>query len=493
MPRLWILSVLIVAVAPTLHAQTDIVFGNDFNGSGGFDRVCLNDGAGVYSCDFLPDNTDRRRTHGIAAADLDGDGDDDVIQAIIAGTGPGGVALSAANRVCRNTSAGAFACADLGVDLDDSEDVAVADLDGDGDVDAVFANRGSDDDGAVNRACVNDGTATFTCADVSSDAEESRAVTAVDLDGDGDADLAFANDGLGLTGARDRVCLNDGAGVFACIDVSDDARKSDDVTAADLDGDGDMDLVFAVFLGPDLVCLNDGVAGFACTDASATASDAFAVTAADLDGDGDADLAFANAILNARSTTNTVCLNDGAATFACRSVSTDTNNSRDVAAVDVDSDGDTDLLFANEDVFTGLGTSDRGQERLCLNDGTGAFTCADLSSPNDDSYALAVGNFQGRAVADEGGPAGMGQLELGLGPNPVRTEASVRVTLDGAEAVTVDVFDTLGRRVAVLHDGPLAAGTHRLTLHADALVPGVYVVRLGVGPEAVVRTLTVVR
>ncbi len=62
-------------------------------------------------------------------------------------------------------------------------------------------------------------------------------------------------------------------------------------------------------------------------------------------------------------------------------------------------------------------------------------------------------------------------------PNPFRSEATVALVLDRAAAVAVEVFDVLGRRVATLHDGPLAAARHTFTLRGDALPPGVYVVR----------------
>ena len=45
------------------------------------------------------------------------------------------------------------------------------------------------------------------------------------------------------------------------------------------------------------------------------------------------------------------------------------------------------------------------------------------------------------------------------------------------------MFDALVRRVAVLAEGLLAAGTHRLALDAGALPPGLYVVRAVAGPR----------
>jgi hypothetical protein len=59
--------------------------------------------------------------------------------------------------------------------------------------------------------------------------------------------------------------------------------------------------------------------------------------------------------------------------------------------------------------------------------------------------------------------------------------------------VTVEAFDALGRRVATVHDGPLAAGSHTLVLDASALPAGVYVVRAAAGTDVVARTVPVVR
>lgn len=82
-------------------------------------------------------------------------------------------------------------------------------------------------------------------------------------------------------------------------------------------------------------------------------------------------------------------------------------------------------------------------------------------------------------------------VALAVAPNPAREGAAITLTLDAARAVTVEVLDVLGRRVALLHDGPLAAGRHALTL--GAVAPGVYVVRVtGEGVRAT-HPLTVAR
>jgi len=79
-------------------------------------------------------------------------------------------------------------------------------------------------------------------------------------------------------------------------------------------------------------------------------------------------------------------------------------------------------------------------------------------------------------------------------PNPARGMARLTLTLAAPQAVRVEAFDALGRRVAVLHDGPLSAGTHALSLDAAALTPGLYVVRAtGAGGVSPVRRVVVAR
>ena len=77
------------------------------------------------------------------------------------------------------------------------------------------------------------------------------------------------------------------------------------------------------------------------------------------------------------------------------------------------------------------------------------------------------------------------------GANPVRGSVRLVATVPGGP-VRVDVLDALGRTVAVLHDGPLPAGLHRLDWAAD--VPaGVYHVRLRATATVQHQPVTVVR
>ena len=62
-------------------------------------------------------------------------------------------------------------------------------------------------------------------------------------------------------------------------------------------------------------------------------------------------------------------------------------------------------------------------------------------------------------------------------PNPFNSTTTLTLTLPQAQPVSVAAYDLLGREVALLHRGTLAAGTHRLVFDATGLPGGVYVVR----------------
>ncbi len=96
------------------------------------------------------------------------------------------------------------------------------------------------------------------------------------------------------------------------------------------------------------------------------------------------------------------------------------------------------------------------------------------------------------AVASEGA-TGDDAFAIALAPNPVRSTATLTLTVGRPGPATVAVFDALGRRVAVLHDGPLAVGAHALTFDAAGLAPGVYVVRAVAGEAMLAQRLTVIR
>ena len=79
-----------------------------------------------------------------------------------------------------------------------------------------------------------------------------------------------------------------------------------------------------------------------------------------------------------------------------------------------------------------------------------------------------------------------------VAPNPVADQdASVSFSLDKAQAGSVVVTDLLGRQVAVLATGSLAAGAHNLTLQSANLAAGQYIVKLQLSDKVATRKVAV--
>ncbi len=108
-----------------------------------------------------------------------------------------------------------------------------------------------------------------------------------------------------------------------------------------------------------------------------------------------------------------------------------------------------------------------------------------------------IGAFEyaatGGPVAGEDAPAGAAAFALGAAsPNPMRSRATFRVTAQENEAVEVVLYDMLGRRVQALYAGT-PIGPVTVTLDADALAPGVYVVRMTSATAQATQRITVTR
>ncbi|MEP0546336.1 MAG: endonuclease [Rhodothermales bacterium] len=118
------------------------------------------------------------------------------------------------------------------------------------------------------------------------------------------------------------------------------------------------------------------------------------------------------------------------------------------------------------------------------------------SAPRLQGNAVDLGAYESAfAVASE--PAGaapaVDALEAAY-PSPFRTRTVLALTVADAQAVTVEAFDVLGRRVAVLHDGEVRPGERReVVLDGRALPAGVYVVRARGEGLTLVRRVTLVR
>ncbi|MEM6785398.1 MAG: T9SS type A sorting domain-containing protein, partial [Bacteroidota bacterium] len=108
------------------------------------------------------------------------------------------------------------------------------------------------------------------------------------------------------------------------------------------------------------------------------------------------------------------------------------------------------------------------------------------------SLYLAQLDDRRRAVSTEAAPE-TAALDVQIFPNPVAEVTTVRLTMPVASETRVSVYDVLGRRVAVLHDGPLAAGTHALSWTPGRAGMGVYVLVAEAAGQRTTRRISVVR
>ena len=97
----------------------------------------------------------------------------------------------------------------------------------------------------------------------------------------------------------------------------------------------------------------------------------------------------------------------------------------------------------------------------------------------------------GLSVKKEDGPEADGFVVHGAAPNPTAGATALRLSLDAAATVSVDVFDALGRRVLSVPATAVPAGEgHAVRLATDAFPAGVYIARVAADVAGDVRVRT---
>ncbi len=224
----------------------------------------------------------------IHPADLDGDGDLDVFAATQS-LDPN-VLFDEQVFWFENTDGAGTFSGPRGIG-DQAESTFVADLDGDGDLDVLAAARYDSMFGEDKIVWYEntDGTGRFGGEkEISIEQATVSSVLAADIDSDGDADV------LWTTHRTIAWFENDGDGKFGESEViTDAANGSEAIVAADVDGDGDIDLISASHYDDKLVWFENlnGEGDFGEQRVVDATSDGIpSAFAADLDGDGDTDL-----------------------------------------------------------------------------------------------------------------------------------------------------------------------------------------------------------
>ncbi|MEL6561003.1 MAG: FG-GAP-like repeat-containing protein [Bacteroidota bacterium] len=286
----------------------------------------------------------------VFAADIDGDGDMDVLSA-----------STSDDRIAwyENNGSQSFTQNTISTDADGASSVYAADIDGDGDMDVLSAS-GTDDKIAWYE---NNGSESFTEQSISTATNSPNAIFAIDVDSDGDMDI------LSASRSDNRIAWfeNDGSESFTFNTISTSASDAKSVYAIDVDGDGDIDVLSASTNDDKIAWYeNNGSEVFTERTISTSADAANGVFAIDVDGDGDID------VLSSSEGDNKIAWyeNDGSESFTTRTISTSINGAFAVSATDIDGDGDIDVLAG------AFGTS----TTLLENDGTQSFTASAVGS-----------------------------------------------------------------------------------------------------------------
>ena len=318
----------------------------------------------------------------VFSADLDGDGDLDVLSASIDD-----------NKIAwyANDGSGNFGTQQIiTTSVDEAWGIYAADIDNDGDMDVVSSSAG--DDRIAWYA--NDGSGNFGSQQtITTHANLVRRIHVSDMDGDGDLDIVstsantghiywYKNNTNGNSWTEEIVSSSETTGTVYLTDFDNDGaidllatsggyvgwyKNNSNGTfgafqsfstgnlsvfgsyAADLDGDGYQDVLVALRSDGVLWYKNNGNGTFDSQQlitAPALTLFAYHVYATDLDGDGDMD------VLSASSNDNKVAWyeNDGNGNFGAQQViTTNADGARNIYAADLDGDGDLDVLSASGD------------------------------------------------------------------------------------------------------------------------------------------------
>ena len=191
------------------------------------------------------------------------------------------------------------------------------------------------------------------------------AIDIADLDNDTDLDIVYTSFDESLVIWYENL---DGQGTFSGDKViSTQAPGANEVTTADLDGDGDLDVVIGTDFDRKIYWFEnlDGAGDFGPIQLITNQTNSRSVRAADFDGDNDLDL-----VVSWFAPTNILWFEnlDGLGNFGTANVisNADTNVS-EVHPVDIDNDGDMD-------VYVGASSTSNGDSKLMRNNGDGTFT-----------------------------------------------------------------------------------------------------------------------
>ena len=432
----------------------------------------------------------------IAAGDLDGDGKIDLVTTSNMGV-----------TVFENQSKGQGIDSSVFVDRVDlpsltGQDwvtgIVLADIDGDGRLDVVTSIRSSNSI-AVFPSTSTPGAISFGPKTDFAVGTEPQEAAVADLDGDGKPDIVVANGGhgWGTTISVLRNATTDGHIAFDAQFELTSGHGTYSICLRDIDGDLRPDIVVAnknsAYLSVFRNISTPGSLQAGSFEAKADfpladGGGAYHIAPCDIDGDGKLDLALAQG--GTGSTVFSILRNTstaGSLSFEPQVAISVLQDTRDVAAGDLDGDGRPDLalsswevnaltLMRNADVTGGV-TAQSFQEGTNFTAGTNPVPVLIADFDLDGKPDVAVGNFNGgnisvfrNAIAPSvSGVAALNPVTVENDfqlfqnhPNPFNTATRITYKIRERGRVLLRVFDTRGYAVNTLIDREQEAGSHEM-------------------------------
>ncbi|EDM45313.1 hypothetical protein SCB49_05887 [unidentified eubacterium SCB49] len=365
---------------------------------------------------------------------------------------------------------------------------AVADLDGDGDLDLLFT---SFDDSLVYWYENLDGLASFSSPRlIDNTLYAADDVSAFDLDGDGDLDVLVTSDYDDTVSWFENL---DGEGDFGEVNVINQGQNNGRFSrAGDLDGDGDLDIVTTNFGNTTLNWFEnlDGLGNFSIPKVIHGADQStHSFDLVDLDNDGDLDIA---AVTNGRDRVQWFENIDGLGNFSDIIVITeDAPGSRNMRTADFDLDGDLDLLYSTslESAFSwhsnldGLGTFG---PRIIIDEG-GMFhrqaIPVDLDNDGDKDVVGIIQNNNILVYYENLTILGVPELDTSqiiITPNPVA--ATLHIYSPKFVIDAIQIRDIQGKLWLVKNEPPK-------DINVSNLSSGVFFVTLSVGSQQIIKQI----
>lgn len=310
---------------------------------------------------------------GFTTGDVDNDGDLDIVNTLGSNTGI---------EIALNNGNGTFSVLAVSTGGAEPNNPTLADVNGDNNLDIIWASGGS---GIAVQ--LGNGNGTFGAQAYSYGSSPSPAhgkSAAADLDGDGNADLViqdYAHNTL-------RVYRGNGNGTFAAtVSIAQVGSVAQGSTPylSDVNNDGKLDIVSASGSGVN-ISLGNGNGTFASVISFAAGSTVQDIAVGDVNFDGYLDIA------SASDTTVSVFLGNGNGTFQNRASFSLGSSSYSVDIADVNGDGLPDLVGAR--------TAASGAIGIYIGNGNGTFASAVSSSAIGSIYDLQVADVTGDGAAD---------------------------------------------------------------------------------------------